>query len=177
MAAMGVVKKIDMLPMNIGMGLCQGMLPLVAYNYAAGNYKRMKAVSNTARLWGISFAGICIIAFQIFTGDIVRFFIDEPETLSLGTEFLRIACLATPLMVTNVQMNYTFQAMGKGKQSLLLSSCRQGLVNIPLLYLLNYFFGMYGIVWTQFIADAITMIISFSLYRGVYKKLKEKEQP
>jgi Na+-driven multidrug efflux pump len=67
--------------------------------------------------------------------------------------------------------------MGKGKQSLLLSSCRQGLVNIPLLYLLNYFFGMYGIVWTQFIADAITMIISFSLYRGVYKKLKEKEQP
>ncbi len=174
MAAMGVVKKIDMLPMNIGMGLCQGMLPLVAYNYAAGNYKRMRAVSNTARLWGISFAGICIVAFQIFTGDIVRFFIDEPETLSLGTEFLRIACLATPLMVTNVQMNYTFQAMGKGKQSLLLSSCRQGLVNIPLLYLLNYFFGMYGIVWTQFIADAITMIISFSLYRGFYKKLKEK---
>ena len=88
---------------------------------------------------GTYFAGICIVAFQIFTGDIVRFFIDEPETLSLGTEFLRIACLATPLMVTNVQMNYTFQAMGKGKQSLLLSSCRQGLVNIPLLYLLNYY--------------------------------------
>ena len=174
MAAMGVVKKIDMLPMNIGMGLCQGMLPLVAYNYAAGNYKRMKAVSNTARLWGISFAAICIVAFQLFTGDIVRFFIDEPETMALGIPFLRIACLATPLMVTNVQMNYTFQAMGKGKQSLLLSSCRQGLVNIPLLYLLNHFFGMYGIVWTQFIADTITLIISFSLYAGVYKQLKEK---
>ncbi len=172
MAAMGVVKKIDMLPMNIGMGLCQGMLPLVAYNYAAGNYKRMKAVSNTARLWGISFAVICIAAFELFTGSIVRFFIDEAETLALGTEFLRIACLATPLMVTNVQMNYTFQAMGKGKQSLLLSSCRQGLVNIPLLFLMNHLFGMYGIVWTQFIADAVTLIISFSLYRGVYKKLK-----
>ncbi len=176
MAAMGVVKKIDMLPMNIGMGLCQGMLPLVAYNYAAGNYKRMRAVSNTARLWGISFAGICIVAFQIFTGDIVRFFIDEPQTLTFGTSFLRIACLATPLMVINVQMNYTFQAMGKGGQSLLLSSCRQGLVNIPLLYLLNHFFGMYGIVWTQFIADTITLIISFSLYAAVYKQLKQKER-
>ncbi len=172
MAAMGVVKKIDMLPMNIGMGLCQGMLPLVAYNYAAGNYKRMKAVSNTARLWGIAFAGICIMAFQIFTGSIVRFFIDEPETLRLGTEFLRVACLATPLMITNVQMNYTFQAMGKGPQSLLLASCRQGLVNIPLLFLMNHFFGMYGIVWTQAIADSITLIISFSLYAAVYKKLK-----
>lgn len=176
MAAMGVVKKIDMLPMNIGMGLCQGMLPLVAYNYAAGNYKRMRAVSNTARLWGISFAGICIVAFEIFTGDIVRFFIDEPQTLEYGTSFLRIACLATPLMVINVQMNYTFQAMGKGPQSLLLSSCRQGLVNIPLLFILNHFFGMYGIVWTQFIADTITLVISFSLYASVYKKLREKEK-
>lgn len=175
MAAMGVVKKIDMLPMNIGMGLCQGMLPLVAYNYAAGNYKRMKAVSNTARLWGISFAGICIVFFEIFTGNIVKFFIEEAETLALGTSFLRVACLATPLMITNVQMNYTFQAMGKGTQSLVLSSCRQGLVNIPLLFIMNHFFGMYGIVWTQLLADLITLIISFSLYWSVYKKLKSEE--
>lgn len=175
MAAMGVVKKIDMLPMNIGMGLCQGMLPLVAYNYAAGNYKRMKAVSNTARLWGISFAGICIVLFEIFTGNIVKFFIEETETLALGTSFLRVACLATPLMITNVQMNYTFQAMGKGRQSLILSSCRQGLVNIPLLFVMNHFFGMYGIVWTQFIADMITLAISFTLYFSLYKKLKIME--
>ena len=42
LAAVGIVKKIDMLPMNVGMGLCQGMVPLVAYNYASGDYKRMK---------------------------------------------------------------------------------------------------------------------------------------
>ncbi len=174
MAAMGVVKKIDMLPMNIGMGLCQGMLPLVAYNYAAGNYKRMKAVSNTARLWGISFAVICIIVFQLFAENIVRFFIDESETVRIGTSFLRVACLATPLMVTNVQMNYTFQAMGKGPQSLLLASCRQGLVNIPLLFIMNRLFGMYGVASTQLLADSITLIISFGLYASVYKRLKKQ---
>ncbi len=171
MAAMGIVKKIDMLPMNVGMGLCQGMLPLVAYNYAAGNYKRMRAVSNTARLWGISFAVLCIVIFQLFTGSIVRFFIEEPMTLALGTSFLRIACLATPLMIINVQMNYTFQAMGKGPQSLLLASCRQGLINIPLLFLMNHIFGLYGVVWTQLVADGITLIISFTMYAAVYKKL------
>lgn len=173
MAAMGIVKKIDMLPMNIGMGLCQGMLPLVAYNYAAGNYKRMRAVSNCARLWGISFAGLCILAFELFAGSIVRFFIEEAETLALGTEFLRIACLATPLMITNVQMNYTFQAMGKGPQSLLLASCRQGLINIPLLFLMNRIFGLYGVVWTQLVADAVTLVISFSMYAIVYKNLRK----
>ncbi len=174
MAAMGIVKKIDMLPMNIGMGLCQGMLPLVAYNYAAKNYKRMKEVTNTARLWGISFAVLCIIAFEIFAENIVVFFINEPETVGYATAFLRVACLATPLMITNVQMNYTFQAMGNGARSLLLASCRQGIINIPLLYIMNGAFGTTGIVWTQTLADGITLIISFVLYIGIYKKLKKE---
>lgn len=167
-AAVGIVKKIDMLPMNVGMGLCQGMMPLVAYNYSAKNYKRMKSFTNCARTAGIAFAGLCIICFEIFAHGIVRLFIDEAETLRLGTEFLRIMCIATPLMICNVQMSYTFQAMGKGKQSLLLSACRQGIVNIPLLFVMKYFFGMYGVVWTQLLADGITLIISFTLYRKVY---------
>ncbi len=176
MAAMGIVKKIDMLPMNIGMGLCQGMLPLVAYNYASKDYKRMKAVTNCARLWGVCFAAVCVIVFQVFSGSIVKIFIEESETLALGQTFLRIACLATPLMVTNVQMNYTFQAMGKGSQSLLLASCRQGLINIPLLFIMNGIFGLYGIIWTQLIADALTLIISFTLYINLFKKLKKEEK-
>lgn len=175
MAAMGIVKKIDMIPLSISMGICQGMLPLVAYNYASGNYKRMRAFSNCAILWGILFAGFCILIFELFTGHIVRLFIEEEETLALGTSFLSIACLATPLMITNVQMNYTFQAMGKGPQTLLLASCRQGLINIPLLFIMNSIFGLYGIICTQIIADGITMIISFSMYLSIYKQLKAKQ--
>ena len=60
-AAIGIAKKVDMLPMNVGMGLCQAMVPLVAYNYSAKNYKRMKAFSHAARLAGMVFAGCCIV--------------------------------------------------------------------------------------------------------------------
>ncbi len=53
---------------------------------------------------------------------------------------------------------------GRGPQSLLLSTCRQGLLNIPLLYLMSYLGGLYGIVWTQLIADTLTIAVSFTLY-------------
>jgi Na+-driven multidrug efflux pump len=81
-------------------------------------------------------------------------------------------------MIFNFQLSFTFQAMGMGKQSLLLSSMRQGLVNIPLLFIMNAAFGLYGVVWTQFIADSITATISYLVYRHSYNRLvlsKEKE--
>jgi len=174
-AAIGIAKKIDMLPMNVGMGLCQGMMPLVAYNYSAGNYKRMKSFASWARGIGIAFSALCIIVFEIFAEPVVRIFINEPKTVEMATRFLRIMCLAVPLMITNFQMSFTFQAMGKGKESLILSSLRQGLVNIPLLFLMNHLFALDGIVWTQLISDALTTVISFIVYHHTYKSLYKNE--
>ena len=171
LAAVGIVKKIDMLPMNVGMGLCQGMMPLVAYNYASKNYKRMKGFTDAARIAGIAFAILCIVVFEIFAEPLVRVFINEPGTVALGTDFLRIMCLAVPLMIYSFQMSFTFQAMGMGRQSLFLSSLRQGLVNIPLLFLMNMWFGLYGIVWTQLISDSLTAVISYAFYRHSYNGL------
>ena len=174
MAAVGIVKKIDMLPLNVGMGLCQGMMPLIAFNFASRDYKRMRDTARCARIAGMTFAAICVICFEIFAKDIVLFFIKDAETVRLGTDFLRIMCLATPLMVSNIQYSYTFQAMGRGKESLLLSASRQGLINIPLLFLLNYLFQINGVLWTQIIADVITFAVSFFMFRHFNKSLESK---
>lgn len=176
LAAVGIVKKVDTLPMNVGMGLCQGMIPLIAYNYAAKNYKRMRAVGNDARIAGIAFACLCIVFFEIFPTEIVRIFIKDPVTVALGARFLRISCLAIPFMIVNVQMSYTFQAMGHGAQSLILSACRQGIINVPLLFIMRALAGLEGIVWTQLLADGLTVILSLSMYLVFHKKLKCKEE-
>ena len=173
LAAMGIVKKIDMLPMNVGMGLCQAMVPLVAYNYSTKNYERMNSFANVAKIAGMSFAGICIIVFETFAPQIIRLFIGNAKTVAYGTDFLRIAVLATPLMIFNFLMSYTFQAMGKGSKSLLLTSCRQGLVNIPMLFMMNAAFGLYGVIWTQLVSDGITIILSVVLYNRLMKDLKD----
>ena len=172
-AAMGIVKKIDMLPMNVGVGLCQAMVPMVAYNYSTKNYRRMKSFTNAARLSGVVFAGICIVVMEIFASQVIALFINDEETVRYGVDFLRINVLATPLMICNFQMSYTFQAMGKGAESLLLNSCRQGIINIPLLFLMSWLVGLYGIIWTQLLADSITVVISFAFYHHTTKKLKE----
>lgn len=172
-AAMGIVKKIDMLPMNVGMGLCQAMVPMVAYNYSTKNYRRMGAFTNAARLSGVIFAGICIVVMELFAPQIITLFINDAETVRYGVDFLRINVLATPLMICNFQMSYTFQAMGKGAESLLLTSCRQGIINIPLLFLMNRLVGLYGIIWTQLLADSITIVISFLFYQHTMKKLRQ----
>ena len=174
LAAVGIVKKIDMLPMNVGMGLCQGMMPLVAYNYASGNYKRMKGFTDAARTAGVIFALCCIVAFELLSEPLVRIFMNEPITVGYGTQFLRIMCLAVPLMIANFQMCFTFQAMGMGKHSLFLSSLRQGLVNIPVMLIMNWIFGLFGLVWAQLISDTLTIVISFAFYHSTYKKLMKK---
>ncbi len=174
LAALGIVKKIDMLPLNVGMGLCQGMLPLVAYNYASGNRERMNKVISTCRIAGMGFALLCVFFFEIFSEQIVAFFIGDAATIAFGKNFLRICCLATPLMFYNLLATFSLQAMGKGPESLVLSVCRQGLVNIPLLFLMNYLFGLYGVVSTQLVADSITMIISTLLVQKVFRQMKEE---
>ena len=172
MAAYGIVVKVDMLPLNIGMGLCQGMMPLVAYNYAAKNYPRMKAFTKAAQLSGMAVACIFIAFSQVFASQIVWLFIKDAETIRFGTNFLRIACLATPFMISNFQKIYCLQAMGKGKESLLLGICRQGLFAIPTLLIMNHFVGLYGVVAAQLISDGMTFIISTLLFRKVYNSLR-----
>lgn len=174
-AAMGIVKKIDMLPMKMSMGLCQAMVPLAAYNYSAKNYKRMHEFIRASRLAGVGFAAFCILVYTSFSKSLVSFFINDAETVRLGSSFLKIAVLATPLMITNIQMSYTFQAVGKGLRSLILTSSRQGLFNVPLLFTMNHFFGYYGIVSTQILADALTMIVSFTLFYWLKKEIRAEE--
>ena len=171
LAAYGIVQKIDMIPLDIGMGLCQGMMPLVSYNYAAKNYSRMKSFVKRAQISGMMIAGVCIMLFEVFAPQIIWLFIKDEATIAFGTVFLRIACLATPLMISNFQKIYCLQAMGKGKESLLLGIFRQGLFAIPIIFIMNSLFQLHGLVSAQVISDGITFVIATLVYRKVCSKL------
>ncbi len=170
-AAYGIVMKADMLPLNIGMGLCQGMMPLVAYNYAARNYDRMRRFTKAAQIAGMVSACFFIVLYEFFSPTIIWLFIRDEATISYGGAFLRIACLATPFMISNFQKIYVLQAMGKGKESLILGLFRQGIFAIPTLLIMNHLVGLYGVVSAQLISDFLTFIIATVIYRRVYNKL------
>lgn len=171
-AAYGVVKKIDQLPLNVSMGLCQGFMPLVGYNYASGNYKRMRKISVFSWKTAAVMSACFVACFAVFAPEILVLFIREEQTAALGAVFLRIACLAVPLTSINFLISYTLQAMGKGTQSAALTFSRQGLVNIPLLILLNQIFGLYGMIWTQLVTELIMLPISLGMYWATFRKLR-----
>ncbi len=164
LAAMGIVQKVERLPLNTGIGICLGMMPLVAYNFAAKDYKRMKAFFSAGRTSGLAFSLLCVVLYRVFAADIIQAFIADTDTVRLGTQFLQARCFATPLMFLSFHMVHFMQAIGQGKLSFWLAAIRQLALNIPLLFLLNHLFGMSGIIWTQATADLLNVIVSYAIY-------------
>ena len=164
LAAIGIVLKVERFPLNVGIGICQGMLPLVAYNYASGNHERMRSIIRLARGLGLAVAAVSILMYEIFAGQLARVFISDAQTVEMASRFLRIRVLATPLMFLSFFTVYLFQAFGKGRVSLFLGVTRWLVFNIPMLFILNGIFGMYGIVSSQVTADTLTVILSFYVY-------------
>lgn len=172
LASIGIVLKAERLPLNIGIGICQGMVPIVAYNFASGNFKRMKEVSGFSLKCGIICAVISITLYEVFAPYILKFFIDESQTIALGTNFLRIRCLATIFMFLSFYHVHLFNGYCRGKEALFLGVMRWAVFNIPMLFILNRFFGMYGLVWSQISADILTVILSFAVHRRYMKNNK-----
>lgn len=164
LAAVGIVLKAERLPLNVGIGLCQGMMPIAAYNYASGNLGRMKQVVSLSRLVGLVIAAVSILLYEGFATQIFRFFINDPQTIAIGANFLRVRCLATPFMFMSFHLVNLFQAVGKGDRALFLAVVRWAVFNIPMLFLFNAVLGMYGIVCTQMAADICTVAVSFYVY-------------
>ena len=161
LAAIGIVLKVERFPLNVGVGICQGMMPLVAYNYSAGNAKRMRDTIRLSRLVGLVVAAVSILLYELFAVQFAGLFIGDAQTVALASQFLRVRVLATPLMFLCFFTVYLFQAFGKGRVSLFLGVSRWLALNIPMLFLLNAIFGMYGIVWAQAAADFLAMLLSF----------------
>lgn len=170
LAAIGIVLKAERIPLNTGVGICQGMIPILAYNYTAKNEERMKETIRFSRMCGLIVAGISIVFYELAAPQIMHLFINEAQTVEIGASFLRARCLATPFMFIAFHTLYSFQAMGEGKIALALAILRQLVLYIPLLWIMDQLFGMLGLVWTQLTGDIITDIVSL---RWFNKKINE----
>ena len=161
LAAIGIVLKAERFPQQVGIGLCQGMVPLVAYSYALRDRKRVREIMAYTLKIGLAVALVSITVYELFTHQIVRLFIAEVETLSIGTGFLRVRALAAAIMFFCFFAVFLFQGLGDGRRSTALAVLRWAVLNIPMLYLFNRVFGMYGLVWAQVVSDTVTVAVSF----------------
>ncbi len=170
-AGVGVAKKVNMLAHSIVRGIAQGVLPLIGYNYAAMNYKRMKNAVSISVLFSVGIATICMAVNMIFSYSLVGLFIASSSTSHLyGEKFLKILCFGAPFSAFAYMIISFFQATGKGISSLLLALLRKGILDIPMMFVFNNLFPMYGIVFATPIADVICCIVALILILTFSKK-------
>ena len=170
-AALGIVKKIDTIPMSVTIGIAQGLMPLLGYNYAAKNHQRMKDAAKLALISAIVFSVICAGAFIIFAPFFVRLFMQEAVTVSHGIYFLRIMCISTPLMAVGFHMITLFQAAGESRPALVLSVLRKGIVDIPLMLLFNLLLPLNGLAFVQPATEFIAMAAALFFYARFTRRI------
>ena len=166
-AGLGIVKKLDQLPLYFSIGVANGLLPLLAYNYAAGNQKRRHEAFCFGCLISFGFSVLCLVCYEIFAPLLAGFFIEDAATIAYSASFLRIMVVAMPLMSLCYPMIIQFQAMGRVKESLICSILRKGVLDIPLLFLMDGIIPIYGCMAVQPIVDAISLVVALRFYQKI----------
>ena len=184
LAAMGIVMKAERIPNAINIGLCQGMLPIVAYNYASGNRERMKRTIRTARTCGLIVSAASIALLEIFARPVTGFFLSTSNasgetaavTVTLAALYLRIRCLASPVQFINYHTSFCLQAMGKGKETMAHAVVREIVFYIPLMYILDRFFGDVGLASALPCGEACGAVFALVLFVITLKRIsKDKD--
>jgi putative MATE family efflux protein len=169
-AAMGIAQKINMVPMYIAMGISQGVMPLVGYNYASKNGKRMRdAITTTAKISVGMLVAVAVIYF-CFSRSFIAMFIKNESIIDYGTVFLRYMCFSLPLLCTDFLAVGVFQACGMGKMSFIFAILRKIVLEIPLLFILNRLNPLYGLAMAQTLAELVLAIAATLSLMRIFKK-------
>ena len=169
-AGIGVAMKVMMIGTFIFIGFSSGTQPFIGFNYGANNLDRVKeAVKKSVTITTI--IGIILaIIFYLFSENIIRTFISDNDVVKEGSIILKALLLSLPFIGGQMIATVTSQSLGKAVLSTILSISRQGLLYIPLIILLNKFFGFNGFIYAQPITDVIMITLSLFLISNMLSK-------
>ncbi len=167
-SAMGIAHKINIMPVYVCMGLTQGIMPLVSYNYASGNRKRMKDTI----LFVTKVSLVLILAMTAgvyaFSDNLVRLFLDNDAIVGYGGPLLRGMCLGITFLGIDFLAVAVFQAIGKGIYSLIFAILRKLVLEIPAIIILNHFFPLYGMGYAATCAEFILAVAAVIMLRRIF---------
>lgn len=173
-AAMGIVQKINMIPVQIALGVSQGIMPLISYNYASRNFKRMKESFTFTVKIAMIFIGAMVTIYYIGAGSIVGTFMKNDIVVAIGSKLLRGFCIGLPFMIFDFIAVGVFQATGMGKNALIFALARKLVLEIPAIFILDMLFPLYGLAYSQFVAEFILTIIAIGVIHKLFKKLEQR---
>ena len=170
-AVFGVYFKLQSFVFMPIFGMNNGMVPIISYNYGARNPDRVKKTIKCAMCYAEGIMVIGFLLFQFAPDKLLGLFAASDAMLAMGEPALRTICFHFLLAGMSIILSSTFQALGNGMFSLIISVCRQLVVLLPAAYLLSLSGNVNMVWWSFVIAEFVSLALSFVFYARLNKKI------
>ena len=171
-AAAGIVFKANMFVSFLQMGIANGVQPILGYCYGSDNRERFREVETYTKKCCLICGIILSSLYIVFRSQIIAIFINDAKTIEYGIPLLVGYTLSGPFIGLLFMNMNVLQTLNQPLKATILSLCRQGLLFIPFLFILNMLFGFYGVTIAQSLTDIITIILSIMLRKQVINNLE-----
>ncbi|MGN0906980.1 MAG: MATE family efflux transporter [Bullifex sp.] len=176
MAIYSMYLKLESFMFLASQGIGSALIVIVSYNYGAGNSDRVRKsyFVSLALSWGIMLTGF--LFFQTCTRMLVSLFTDDPMLKEEGVKAFRLISFCFLLTSPNIMTSSLLQGLGQGRKSLMITMMRFFLFLIPAAFILDRFFGLYGLYLSYFVSDVLSLvpivIMAAGALRSQLKQLK-----
>lgn len=172
LAAQSVAGKFGMLISMLIMGVAMGIQPAISYNFGAKNYKRMYQVVRQTLIFNICLGITMATIIFLIKDAAIAAFIKNYEVISMGRIFVLASVVSGPIFAVNQLCQTFLQATGKATFAIITSLLDKGIIFIPVLFIMNHFFGAYGIAFSHCTTTAISVVFAVILSMTWAKNIK-----
>ena len=150
-------------------GINNASISIIAYNYGARQSKRITKTLKLAVGTAMAIMIVGLTVFQVFPNQLLSIFEPTDTFLSLGRSALRVISLHFPLAAVGIALSSSFQALGNGIYSTIISLCRQLIALLPAAFLLSLTGDVHAVWWSFPIAEVVSMTVSLIFFARIYK--------
>ncbi|MEC0093867.1 MATE family efflux transporter [Paenibacillus macquariensis] len=169
-AAFGISSRLLQFPEVILMGLCEGVVPLIAFSFTA-NKLRMKHTIGFTFKAVVALAVVFGVIVYLISDNLIGLFTNDPQLIEMGSYILHVTFLSLFITGMTAMFMGIFQATAQGTAAFIMSVI-QGITLIPVLYIANRMNGFHGVVWSLVISDAVAFLVGVIMLYVLRTKLQ-----
>lgn len=176
-AANAAAGRVNMIIVMILMGICMGAQPLISYNYGARNLKKLSGVMKRILTMCVTVGTVTTALVIMFRQTAIGLFLKDASVAAMAESIVVLLMISSPFLGFFFLATNFLQSTGKAMSATVMSTLQKGVLLIPLLFILEYFFGFYGIIYAYVVADfassAIAVVFLIINWKSVKKELKK----
>ena len=169
-AGYGISSRLLQFPEFILMGLCEGVVPLIAFSFTANKLRMKQTIGFTIKTI-LALAVLFGVIVYLISDHLIGLFTTDPQLIEMGSYILHVTFLS--LFITGLTSLFIgiFQATAQGTAAFVMSII-QGITLIPVLYIANQLNGFHGVIWSLVIADAVAFLVGAIMLYALRTKLQ-----